>query len=230
MGQEYIRSHRAYRELAARLSKVGFPVLRFDFYGCGDSGGDCEQGEIRQWVADISMAIDEIRGRSGFVPVCLVGLRLGGTLAAMAGAERGDVDAMVLWDPVVSGKAYIEELRTLHQEMLRYSRARPKRRMTGEKYTEILGFPLTAFMRRDLEKVDLLAIRQKPAHNLVLIESNREAAAGRFKEHLTSIGAHIEYQHLPGPKVWVKQKHAYGALVPQQLLHAAISWIAKVYP
>ena len=40
MGSEYVRFHRAYRQLADRLAKAGFPVLRFDFYGCGDSSGD----------------------------------------------------------------------------------------------------------------------------------------------------------------------------------------------
>ena len=102
MGNEYIRFHRAYRQLAIHLSNVGFPVLRFDFYGCGDSSSGCEQGQLRQWLTDISTAIDEIRRRCGLTKICLVGLRLGGSLAMLAGAARGDINGMVLWDPVVN--------------------------------------------------------------------------------------------------------------------------------
>ena len=76
MGFEYIRAHRAYRQLAIRLSHAGFPVLRFDYYGCGDSGGRSEEGEIGRWQEDISSAIDEIKERAGLERVCLIGMRL----------------------------------------------------------------------------------------------------------------------------------------------------------
>src|SRR5262245_51695397 len=75
LGDEYIRFHRAYRQLAVRLSQVGFPVLRFDFYGCGDSSGASEEMEVQRWLADIVAAVAEIRHRSGVAKVCLVGLR-----------------------------------------------------------------------------------------------------------------------------------------------------------
>jgi len=48
VGHEYINSHRALRQLAARLCDAGFPVLRFDYYGCGDSSGSREEGTILQ--------------------------------------------------------------------------------------------------------------------------------------------------------------------------------------
>src|SRR5438093_192655 len=75
MGEEYIRFHRAFRHLAGRLVAVGFPVLRFDFYGCGDSAGACTQGTLGQWCTDITTAMHEMRRRGGVQKVCLVGLR-----------------------------------------------------------------------------------------------------------------------------------------------------------
>jgi uncharacterized protein len=229
LGDEYIRFHRAYRQLAVRLSKVGFPVLRFDFYGCGDSSGDCEQGQIDQWLTDISTAIGEIRRRGGVAKVCLVGLRLGGTLSMMAGAARGDIDTMVLWDPVVSGRAYIEELITLHQEMLQRAHVKSKPSVTDEKYTEILGFPLTDFLFRDLENIDPLVIQRKPANNIFIIESNEKAGQERLREHLKSTGARVEYQRLPNRQFWIWIEDFGRILVPHQVLQSIVSWISEVY-
>lgn len=228
MGQEYIRSHRTYRQLAVRLSRVGFDVLRFDFYGCGDSAGDCEQGQIRQWLTDISTAVSELRRRCGSAKVCLVGLRLGGALSMMVGAERGDIDHLVLWNPIISGKAYIEELKAAQKEMLKYAYAEPKYHTNGDKPTEILGFPLTDFMLAGLEKIDLLAVWQKPANNVFLIESNKETREGRLMAHLTRLGTQLEYQHLPCPRIWSEEPQK--GIVPHQLLQSVVSQISRVYP
>ena len=43
--------------------------------------------------------------------VHVIGLRLGGLLAAAACAEREDIESLNLWDPVTSGVQYINELR-----------------------------------------------------------------------------------------------------------------------
>jgi pimeloyl-ACP methyl ester carboxylesterase len=228
MGHEYIASHRAYRRLAVLLSDAGFNVLRFDFYGCGDSGGDCNEGHIRQWLTDISTAISELKRRCGFVKVCLVGFRLGGTMATMIGAERGDIAGMVLWDPVVSGRAYIEELTNLHNEMLQNPHAKPKRYIKGEKPTEIFGFPLTDFLLTDIENIDLSSIRQKPANNILLIETNEVVGERLLRKHLESIGAHFEHQHLPSPRIWMEDINK--VLVPNKILRSVVSWMSRVYP
>src|SRR5260370_2970625 len=54
IGHEYINSHRALRQLAARLAEAGFPVLRFDYYGCCCSSGPSEEGSSSLWMQAIS--------------------------------------------------------------------------------------------------------------------------------------------------------------------------------
>jgi alpha/beta superfamily hydrolase len=88
MGQEYINSHRAFRHLARLLADEGFHVLRFDYFGCGDSEGECKQGTMSQWLSDVSTAILEVRNRSRVGAICLVGLRLGASLSLLAGMRR----------------------------------------------------------------------------------------------------------------------------------------------
>jgi alpha/beta superfamily hydrolase len=226
MAQEYIRSHRTYRQLAYHLSKFGFAVLRFDFYGCGDSEGNCDEGRIPQWLADVGSAVYEIRKRCGSIKICLVGLRLGGTLAMVA-AERGDIDGIVLWDPVCNGMAYIEELATLHQERARHSLGKATHVTTTERPTELLGFPLTDLLLTDLQKIDLLSIRQRPANRILVIASSEESTQGRLIGHLKGLNGNVDYQHVPSPEIWIEKNKA---VVPNEILKAVVSWISRVYP
>ena len=185
MMREYIRSHRAYRQLAVRLSDVGFPVLRFDYYGCGDSYGESGEGGVQQWLREISSAIGEIRRKSNLTDVCLIGLRFGATLGMMAGAERGDIEDMVLWDPIVDGSAYLDEMAALHQDLASF----PQKKSIQDLIEEgdgVLGFPFTDSMLSELEEINLLAIRQKPANSLLILESHEHGGEGSrsIREHL----------------------------------------------
>jgi pimeloyl-ACP methyl ester carboxylesterase len=230
MGEEYIRFHRACRELALRLSNVGFPVLRFDFYGCGDSGGRFEQGSTGQWLTDLDTAIGDMRTRCGVTRVCLVGLRLGGTLSIISGSERQDIDGMVLWDPIINGIAHVKELTALHHKMLQYAHVKVKRPMTDGKQVEILGFPLADSLIQDLESIDLLAIRERPANNILVIESNEEVAQEQLARHLRHLGAHVDYQQHPSPQIWVWTEDVIRILVPHPILEATVSWISEMCP
>jgi uncharacterized protein len=227
LGHEYIYSHRAYRQLAYRLSHLGFPVLRFDFYGCGDSDGDCAQGEMRQWLMDIAAAIDAIRRKSDVEQVCVVGLRLGGMLAAMAGAARGDFDGLVLWDTVINGQTYLEELRAFHQEWLRrFFSGTPQDHLSADRPAEIVGFPLTDSLRLALEPLDLLALSHKPATHILVIDS-AATPGDQLREHLQRLGARVAYQHLASPQIW--REHHYKAFVPHRILESVVSWMAEMF-
>jgi pimeloyl-ACP methyl ester carboxylesterase len=230
MGEEYIRFHRALRRLSDRLAAVGFPVLRFDLYGCGDSSGESEQGRIDRWCADVAMAADEMRQRARVREICLVGLRLGGSLSMIAGAEQGDVDGMVLWDPVVSGRDYLEELGTLHRRMLLCAHVKPRRDRPGKASQEILGFPLTDSMRSDLEFLDLLNVQQRPANNMLLIESNPRTGIQQLGDHLRNRNVDPAVKHFPDPRLWVWEEAVGRVLVPSRILQSLVSWACEVYP
>lgn len=105
-GQEYMRAHRAYRQLALLLAKKGFHVLRFDFRGTGDSSGDMEGVGAEHWLRDIDDAVQELRESTGVTRVSVLGLRLAALFAACACAQRSDIDRLIVWDPVISGELY----------------------------------------------------------------------------------------------------------------------------
>jgi len=101
-GAEYVYAHRSMRQLALKLSECGFHTLRFDYFGTGDSGGKDSQANPATAEADVESAIEGIQDIVGVARVVLIGLRLGATLAARAAKRRQEnVEALVLWDPVV---------------------------------------------------------------------------------------------------------------------------------
>ena len=157
IGQEYLKSHRVTYQLAMLMAEVGFHVLRFDYFGCGDSAGDFEQGSIKQWKRDLLTAIDEIQLRSGMTKVCMIGMRIGAELALQAAAGRFDIVGLVFWEPVFNGEAYVKQLQDLHQEFisqLRYRDNSVTNRSKGESSSEVLGYPMTSALREELKLIN----------------------------------------------------------------------------
>ena len=215
MGHEYIYSHRALRQLATRLADVGFPVLRFDFYGCGDSSGDLGDAYLSQWLQDISAAIAELRSRARLRDICLIGVRLGAALAFMTAAQEYGVQALVLWDPVVSGKAYIEEIQLLQREALR---SRPKslwRKEYGEE--EVIGYPLSAGLSAEISKLSLLTLAPKTSTRMFTVQSDEATHYESLSHHLCRHGIQFDHQQVEAPKVWMPTVDG-SLLVPHQKL------------
>lgn len=104
-GEEHVHAYRTLRQLASRMSMVGIDVLRFDYYGTGDSAGEAGDGNILGWCEDIETAIAEVKDMTGAAKVSLIGLRLGANLAARVAAKCPDeIGDLVLWEPLRSGK------------------------------------------------------------------------------------------------------------------------------
>ena len=97
-GPQYrIGSHRQFVILARRLATEGYPVLRFDVRGMGDSEG--EPHGFEQLEADIDAAIAAMVGMTGVERIVLWGLCDGASASLMyAGATR---------DPRVAGLALL---------------------------------------------------------------------------------------------------------------------------
>jgi len=110
---EYYHAHRAQLQLAQLLSAAGFVVVRFDYRGVGDSQGSSREIEdLGTWADDTAGVADLVR--SWGVPwVAAVGLRAAANL--LADSPEIDVDAMVLWDPVASGRRHVREVTLAHR-------------------------------------------------------------------------------------------------------------------
>lgn len=185
-GHEYIRAHRALRQLAVALSDRGHHVLRFDYFGCGDSAGEAAAADAGRWLSDITAAIDELKAIAGVTRVCLVGLRLGATLAAQVAALRDDVDALFLWDPVADGSRFLDDLEDLQRRWLR-GRPGSHRFAHAAGVTETIGFEVTPRLRRSIAPLQLAATAA-PQHVAVDADADWNVAS---QAHAALLAPHM---------------------------------------
>jgi pimeloyl-ACP methyl ester carboxylesterase len=115
---EYMRTHSALRELALLLSERGHDVLRFDYSGTGDSGGDMDEIELSDWLHDIELAVDEGLGISGATHVNIIGVRAGALLACRALASRRNIRILILWDAIPDGAVYMADQKIKQKRLI----------------------------------------------------------------------------------------------------------------
>jgi len=229
MGREYLSALKAYRLLAMQLSSSGFPVLRFDFFACGDSEGDCQDGSVSQWCMDVSTAIEEMRRRSRCSRFCLAGLRLGGSIAMMAGIDRTDLQALVLWDPVIQGGLYLRELHDFREKAFAEIPAKQARRISKTPRDELLGFAFSERLRREIGSVDLLALEAPHSANVLLIQTARRETDKSLRARLESSASRLESHCFPAERISVKDlRFVSGSLMRSRTISLITAWISRV--
>jgi len=228
-GTDHTRADRPYRHLAERLSAAGFACLRFDASGTGDSGGsDQSPGLVHDWIEDIGHAVEELRARSGAKSIALVGLRLGGTLAATYAAEHGGIDSLVLWSPCVSGATFANETIKLHKLYARIEpqmAGAPKGPPGGE---EALGLFLPNQLIEELSGLDLLKMARSPARRTLVIDGGGLAGRDGLMARLTELGAAPVLQSHPGHKFLIMVSHR--GQVPDEVLDSIVGWLSSSHP
>ena len=227
LGQEYMRSHRAYLHLASRLAAVGFHVGRFEYYGTGDSPGDEDGATVGDWLGDVSVAVDEARRAIHRRHVALAGLRFGAALTMLAAANRGDVSHLVLWDPIVRGQDYLDQLKVQHQERIwrNFFDERTAVEPLSDRPKELLGFKMNERLLDELAVLDLLAVQTKPARSALVFDTHDDPAVQQLRDHLQNLGVQVTYQHIPGIGIWTEDTDK--GLVPTQALESIVSWLSE---
>jgi uncharacterized protein len=213
-GSEYIHAHRAFKQLAVRLSSAGVNTLRFDFFGTGDSGGEMEDADLATWEADIELAIEELRSIVDSTRVSLIGLRLGATLAArVAALHPREVDSLVLWDPVLSGSDYLASLGAASAP-------------SSDGSLEVDGFRLTARMQRELRTIALTPPLVPPGVRGVTIVTDPGAASARpARPRQGNAEPSGACEVMTAVRPWVEDPDRMGA-VPAEVVRRIVDWFA----
>ncbi len=224
-GQEYMRAHRAYRQLALLLTKLGFHVLRFDYRGTGDSSGDLGDVTADDWVVDVGHAVQELRDVANIRRVGVLGLRLGALVAAEACKARDDIDRLIVWDPVSSGRQYDAEL--LAEIATEPAIAHGPQSGNGEDSRGNLsynGFILSAAFRASTKKFDLLSAVPRAVPRVLLAVSHETPDFTQLRSAWSKVPG-FRYIHAPAPHDWNFVDNFGGILLPQAVIRAIVSWV-----
>jgi alpha/beta superfamily hydrolase len=213
---EYFRSHASLRRLALRLASKGLHVLRFDYYGTGDSAGEFESTTPDDWQRDIQSAVKELEAISGAARMQVFGVRFGATLAARVALTLRCVDRVVLWDPISDGAAYVRELRDTHERLVLAHKLGPSDVADLNDRQELLGFRVSRRMIDEMEGIRLPACARLAARSDIstLIVST-ERTCDRGLEGASAL-ERVDVVHLDFDCDWTN--HSDVVLYPHDLL------------
>lgn len=115
LGKEGMDSIRFQRVLATDLAEIGYAVLRFDYYGTGDSAfGHHRDDAVAMWSRSIRHAADHLCG-IGAPTVSAIALRAGGLLVDHAIAAGTPIGRVGYLDPPANGRRYLREQAALYR-------------------------------------------------------------------------------------------------------------------
>lgn len=222
-GYEELCTHRGWRDLAETLATAGFPTLRFDYPGTGDSAGDeNEPARLESWLHGIEAAAAFLRATTGVSSIVLCGLRLGAALAALAASRIADVDALVMMAPVMSGRSYIRELRAFGKVA-----QVPLSALAGGDVVESAGYRLYAEAAGEIGRIDLRRITVAPAPHMLLLQAEARHQPG-LAAHFASLGSNVAEMPFAVHDAFICD--ALLSRSPEQEAAGIASWLAALPP
>jgi len=189
-----IEAHFLFVKAARELCAAGLNVLRFDFRGSGESEGSFEEMTIEGEIADALAALEGLRAEPTVDPerVALLGLSLGGLVAACAAARDGQVRALVLW-------AAVADLMEVFQ--LRTNREEVEAALAREGYVERGAHRIGRGFWEDCQRLDPLAeLASYPGPALVVHGSDDQSVpVAHLERYLAALPGEDKTGHvIPG--------------------------------
>ncbi len=215
---EYVSTYRSMRYMADYFALAGIPAFRFDYHGTGDSSGANDDGNrLDDWLWSIEQAIGEMKRLSGCEKVGLLGLRMGGTLAALVSEEIA-IDFLVLWAALESGRKFIRETRALQ--------------MTGLSQVKEGGAGLVeaggmVYWPQTVDAIQgvVLANNRPKASRILIIPRDDFKANTRLIDAWQGQGCNVEQIEYPGSAEMLLV--ALDSVVPHHSIVEIVEWVRK---
>ena len=203
------------RLFAQSIATAGFPVLRYDHPGAGDSldlPGNAEA--FAAWRDGVRVAIAELRRLTGVRRVVLTGVRLGGSLAALVADEA---DGLMLLAPVLNGRSWLRRLR--------FSTAVLADRPDADEFVFDAGeLCLSADTAAQVSNIDLAA---GPTPRVPVFVAAQNSLVNSYAASLTAAGAEVCVESFPGFKDLFAESHSN--LPPLKVFERACAWLDATF-
>ena len=206
------------RLFADQLAAAGFPTLRYDHLGTGDSLDlpDADTDALPEWLNGMRHAADLLRSRAGVTRVVLGGVRTGATLAAMY-PQRAD--GLMLLAPVLSGRSWLRRLRFSGSLLNKGGQSNRE-----EEPLDIEGLWLSSSTVGSLSRVDLAALG--PARSPLFIASQNQLV-GAYAASLSTDGAAVLTTDFPGYNDLFLETTVNHP--PLQMFERALTWLSETF-
>jgi pimeloyl-ACP methyl ester carboxylesterase len=232
-GEEAIRAHRIYRVLATQFERAGYPALRFDYSGTGDSVGMSEDASLGAWLNDIGLATAELQAASAARGMVAVGMRLGATLAALATSRTAlRFRHLVLWDPIIEVRPYLVDLGVQHRRYMREELEgwQDDRAASADGLpAEALGTPIAPGLAAELAAIDLSREPVQADHVTIVSTTRTTPALERFITRLPPKPATTLVSVTIGD-AWNSDAALNASIVPMEVIRAVVGRIEEVSP
>jgi pimeloyl-ACP methyl ester carboxylesterase len=183
-------------------------VLRFDYYGTGDSWGEGGEVTLTGFAGDALEAAQELRAIAGVEKVDFVGLRLGAYIASAVAAMGGGSN-LVLWDPVMRGSEFLEALLGNGNK-------------GKDEVVEVGGFPLPSAFQEELREASMEALPDLESRVLFALSDPAAAVVAETKRFS---GSEPTVEIVASPPCWIEEKDFGAGAIPADLIRKIVTWL-----
>jgi len=206
------------RLFADQLAAAGFPTLRYDHLGTGDSLDlpDAAADALPEWLNGMERATDVLRACAGVKQVVLGGLRTGATLAAMYPHEA---DGLLLLAPVLSGRSWLRRLRFSSGMLKKNVQPNDDGQPLDTEGLWLSPRTISSFAKVDLSKL-------APPRSPVFIASQNQLVGG-YAARLSTDSATVRTTDFPGYNDLFLESTIN--LPPLQVFEQARDWLLETF-
>ena len=227
-GWDDVSSYRSRLVWAEDLAAAGHPTLRIDLPGTGDSAGSAaDPDRIGAASAAVTAAASWLRTTSGADRVAVVGLGLGGLVAARALADGAPIDELVLWAVPATGRNFIRQQRAFaNMQGSRYSlsgESEPAGLPTG--WMEVNGFVLSADTIAAIEAIRIVDLPAPGLQRALLLEQDGLVVDPDLHRHLADEGVEVSVR--PGAGWGAMTFHPEQPSPPRAVFDTVRAWLAE---
>jgi len=215
---EMNKSRQSMSLLARRLAGCGYNVILFDLLGTGDSDGDFGDATWQLWLRDIGEIYVWCKTNS-HQSISFCAIRTGALLANdFINSMNINIDNLVLWQPVLSGKNYLIHFLRLKiaADMIKVGGAKEGTKeligiINNNQSVEIAGYRLSPELALPLYESSLRNIKIDST-NIYWLETTLgdslviSLASTKMIDSMTRNGANINVFPVKGAQFWSTQE------------------------